>query len=187
MTTTAILLRDAVAADAPALARLHVAVWRIAYRDLAPPAAFAALDEARRGARWTAVFADPDPDPDRVVIVAETDGGLAGFVEAARPGTPEFGAVWEIKHLYVDTGLARRGIGRRLMAAVAARLVGRAPPGVALGVVAGNTPAFAFYAALRGRITGAYTDPGPLWRSTNRIVAWGSAAELVAACEGRGG
>jgi hypothetical protein len=45
-------IRHAIPADAAAIAHLHVEVWRETYRDLAPPEAYAALDEARRLASW---------------------------------------------------------------------------------------------------------------------------------------
>ncbi|RYG03407.1 MAG: GNAT family N-acetyltransferase, partial [Caulobacteraceae bacterium] len=45
---TDISLRPATLADAPAIARLHLASWRHAYRDLAPREAFEAMDEALR-------------------------------------------------------------------------------------------------------------------------------------------
>jgi hypothetical protein len=45
---TEIALRRAQQADAEAIARLHVQVWRETYRHLAPEAAFKALDEAVR-------------------------------------------------------------------------------------------------------------------------------------------
>lgn len=174
--------RDATAADAPVIARLHVAVWRRTYRDLAPAAAVEALDETRRRARWSQLLAAADPE--RIVILAEIDGALAGFAEAGRASAPEIGERWEIKHLYVDGGFARRGIGRALLGAAAARLAERDRRGVALGVVVGNAPALAFYTALGGRIVGRYADPGPLWRSDNLIVVWDDAADLAARCAG---
>ena len=95
---------------------------------------------------------------------------------------PEIGERWEVKHLYVDGALARRGLGRALLGRIAGRLAERGRRGVALGVVVGNDPALAFYAALGGRIVGRYADPGPLWRSDNLIVAWEDAADLAARC-----
>lgn len=88
-------LRVASVADAPAIAALHVASWRAAYRDLAP-----------------------------------------------------------------------------------VRIAGWGYSGAALGVVAGNDGAVAFYQALGGRLAGRYLDPGPLWRSENLIFVWDELSEL---------
>jgi len=44
--------------------------------------------------------------------------------------------------------------------------------GAGLGVVAQNTAARTFYAAMGGREAGAYADPGPLWRSEMVLVVW---------------
>ncbi|MGK9230616.1 GNAT family N-acetyltransferase [Inquilinus limosus] len=170
------ILRPAVPADAPALAALHVAVWRDTYRDLAPPEAAAALDVPRRQARWQAILADPA----QIALVAEIDGALAGFGLAGPPGDPAFDDRAEVKYLYVGRGFARRGIGRRLLAALAAALATRGYAALGLGVVVGNDPAIAFYEAQGGRRIGAYTDPGPLWRSDNLLYGWDDLAALAA-------
>jgi len=170
------VIRPAVAADAPAIAALHVAVWRDTYRDLTPPGAAAALDVARRQARWEATLADPA----QIALVAEIDGVLAGFGLAGPPGDPAFGGRGEVKYLYVGRDFARRGLGRRLLAALAAALAGRGYAALGLGVVVGNDPAIAFYEAQGGRRAGAYTDPGPLWRSHNLLYAWDDLPALAA-------
>lgn len=176
----ALSIRDATPADAEAIARLHVDVWRVAYRDLAPPAVFEALDVPRRLDLWRRVLTSDGAG--RHVLVAEIDHRLVGFTGAFRDAAPAMGGRWEVKVLYVATDHARRGIGRALLGRVAGRLVGHAGEGVALGVVTGNAPALAFYEALGGRIVGRYTDPGPLWPSDNLIVAWDDVAALAAAC-----
>jgi len=170
------ILRPAVPADAPAIAALHVAVWRDTYRDLAPPEAAAALDVARRQARWEAILADPA----QIALVAEVDGGLAGFGLAGPPGDPAFGGRGEVKYLYVGRDFARRGIGRRLLATLAAAMGERGYAALGLGVVVGNDPAIAFYEAQGGRRIGSYADPGPLWRSVNLLYAWDDLAALAA-------
>lgn len=174
----AIRIRDATREDAAAIARLHTQVWRRTYRDLAPAAAFAALDEACRRETWNDLLAHPRPQ--QVALVAERDARLAGFGLAGAPGDPAFGGRGEVKYLYVDAALHRRGIGRRLLAESARRLDAKGFAGLALGVVTGNAPAMAFYAALGGRAVGVYDDPGPIWRSRNIVYAWDDLAALAA-------
>lgn len=164
------LIRPATSADAAPLAHLHAKVWRHTYRDLAPAAAIAALDEAMRLRRWTEILADPAKSWG--ALVAEIDGRHAGFGLCGAPSEAAFGARGEVKFLYVDTERARRGLGRRLLAAMARLLRDRGYPGLALGVVVGNDPAMAFYDAMGGNRISRYTDSGPVWRSDNLVYAW---------------
>jgi ribosomal protein S18 acetylase RimI-like enzyme len=162
-------VRPAAPADAPDVARLHVTVWRATYRDLAPQAMLDTLDEAHRLRRWQDVLADASGTTATFVAEARS---IVGFGHCGPPSDPAFGARGEVKWLYVDQGHARRGIGRRLLAETTQWLKARGYPGVALGVVVGNDPAIAFYAALGGKRIGRYTDPGPNWRSDNLVFAW---------------
>ncbi|WP_218823732.1 GNAT family N-acetyltransferase [Inquilinus limosus] len=135
-----------------------------------------ALDVARRQARWETILADPA----QVALVAEVGGALAGFGLAGPPGDPAFGDRGEVKYLYVGSGFARRGLGRRLLAALAAAMARRGYAALGLGVVVGNDPAIAFYEAQGGRRIGAYIDPGPLWRSDNLLYVWDDLIALAA-------
>jgi ribosomal protein S18 acetylase RimI-like enzyme len=162
-------IRPATPADAQALARLHITVWRSTYRDLAPKVVFDALDEAHRLKRWTEVLADTNGAS--AAFVADV-GSVVGFGLCGPPGDRAFGGRGEVKWLYVDQGHARCGIGRQLLDTMTRWLKARGYPGVALGVVVGNDPAIAFYEALGGRVIGRYVDPGPNWRSENLVFAW---------------
>jgi ribosomal protein S18 acetylase RimI-like enzyme len=126
--------------------------------------------------RWASILADPA----QIALVAEIGGVLAGFGLAGPPGDAAYGDRGEVKYLYVGRDFARRGLGRRLLGALAAALAGRGYAALGLGVVEGNDPAIAFYEAQGGRRIGAYTDPGPLWRSHNLLYAWDDLPALVA-------
>ena len=172
-----VTLRSATLADAPAIARFHVMVWRDTYRELAPPEAHAILDVARRERSWSASLAAPAPD--RIVLVAESEGRLVGIGAAGAPTDAVFGGRGEIGSLYVDPALKRRGIGRALLSGLAAHLRGRGYGGAALALVEGNDRAAAFYEALGGRVVGDYLDPGPIWRSRNIVYAWDDLDALI--------
>jgi ribosomal protein S18 acetylase RimI-like enzyme len=177
---TEIRVRPAAADDALAIAGLHLRSWRDAYRGLAPPEAYETLTEAVRLARWTAILAQPQ---DRhLTFVAEQAGGLLGIGVAASPSEAAFGPRGEVRSLYVDPAAKRMGIGRRLLGEVAATLDGWGYGGVALGVVAGNAPAIAFYRSLGAQAAGAYVDPGPVWRSENVVLVWEDASALADLC-----
>ncbi|MFC2251227.1 N-acetyltransferase family protein [Labrys portucalensis] len=174
---SAVNIRSARLDDAKAVADLHVAVWRHTYHALAPSKAFVALDEEHRFASWHKRLSSPAAD--QIVLLAESGAGLVGFAAAGTPSQAIFDGRSEIKHLYVDPQHKRRGIGRALLETMAARLVEQGRRSAAIGVVAGNGPAIAFYEAQGGRPAGSYTDPGPLWRSHNLVYAWDDLEALV--------
>lgn len=173
----ALTIRPALAGDADAIAALHLDVWRRTYRDLAPPAAYDALDLAARRRSWNAILAAARPTA--VTLIAEKDGALAGFAHGGSPGDVAYGGRGEVKYLYVATEFARRGIGRVLLATLAGRLADSGYQGIGLGVVVGNEPALAFYRAMGGQVVGRYADPGPLWQSDNHLCAWDDARALA--------
>jgi ribosomal protein S18 acetylase RimI-like enzyme len=175
MTDAAIAIRAARLEDAPAIAALHVAVSRVTYRDLAPPETLQRLDLAHRQARWTAMLQEGA----RVVLLAERGDRLVGIGSAGPASVPVLGDHAEVLHLYVDPGQARRGIGRTLMRHLARALQAQGFRSVALGVVEGNQAALEFYLKLGGQLAGSYTDPGPLWRSQNRVVIWDDLQTLL--------
>jgi ribosomal protein S18 acetylase RimI-like enzyme len=169
------VIRAAVAADAPAIAALHVAVSTATYRDLAPPAAVRRLDLPHRLARWRETLEKGE----RCVLVAEIAGRLVGIGSAGAPTVREPGRYGEVLHLYVDPDYAGRGIGRALMQALALALRAQGYKGAALGVVDGNLAAMAFYERLGGVPSGRYVDPGPIWRSQNVIYVWDDLETLI--------
>ena len=173
-------LEQATPQDASAIAALHVAVWRLTYAGLAPADAFNALDERVRLPYWAAALADPERQGG-ILVARDRAGGLAGFGMAGRDGHPAMGGRGEIKHLYVAAAAQGQGVGRALLGALMRHLAGQGAPGAALGVVDGNAPAIAFYERLGGVRIGAYTDPGPRWRSRNLVYAgdWAASAAQI--------
>lgn len=175
-----VTLREAQLADAPAIARLHLRSWRDAYRALAPAEAYETLTEAVRLARWTAILSEPQSH--HRIFVAQAGGSLLGIGMAAPPSEAAFGPRGEVRSLYVDPDAKRMGVGRRLLGVVAGQLADWGYRGAALGVVAGNAPAIAFYESLGARSAGGYLDPGPLWRSENIALVWDDARDLADRC-----
>lgn len=177
-------IRPAAQADAPAIAGLHLRAWQEAYRDLAPPEAYETLTEDVRLAHWAATLSEPQAH--HLTLVAEREGRLLGVGVAASPSEAAFSGRGEVRSLYVDPTAQRLGVGRRLLGEVAATLAAWGYRGVALGVVAGNAPAIAFYESLGARAVGRYLDPGPVWRSENVVLAWEDASALADRCRRRG-
>lgn len=169
--TAEIRIRRAGPPDLEAITALHVRVWRRTYKALAPPEAFAALDEDRRRPDWREALAGG-----RTTLVADAEGGLAGLVSFGAAGHSAFGG-GEVKHLYVDADHAGRGVGRRLLRAALNEMATAGIRRAVLAVVAGNTAAIGFYEKMEGRREGRFTDPGPLWRSENLIYVWDAGAD----------
>lgn len=136
-------VREAVTDDAEAIARLHVAAWRWAYRGLLPEAFLAKLSVEARLPSWRSQL-EPD-DPTRVVV-AEAGGQMVGFAsfgptrDAGLPPT-----IGELYALYLAEAAAGQGVGRALLAAVIAGLRGRGCTAVSLWVLDGNKRARRFY------------------------------------------
>jgi len=170
-----VTIRRARPEDATPIARLHVKTWRETYRGLAPEAAVRILDLPYRHAVWVKMLEQATC----TVLVAEQAGMIVAIGSSGPATSPELEPHGEINYLYVDAAMAGRGIGRKMMAALAADLQARGFTSAALGVVAGNAGAIAFYERLGGQCTGGYTDPGPHWRSENLIYVWRELGILI--------
>jgi GNAT superfamily N-acetyltransferase len=131
-----VIIRAAQAADAEALAPLHVVVWDEAYTGLIPQEV---IDERRarsmadRIERWRARIAWPDGH----TWVADDDGDLVGFVSTG-PGRDGSGLT-EVMSLYVRSAHYGTGLGHRLLEVA----IGERP--AYLWVLDGNTRAIGFY------------------------------------------
>lgn len=165
-------LRQATAADAAALAALHLSVWRDTYEGLAPAEAVQRLDLAHRLAAWEGALADPA----RRAWLVEDDEGPLGLVAIGAPSAEVYGTLsgpaGEIKHLYVAPRARRKGLGQRLLRQGFAGLTEQGYAHAALGVVRQNYAARLFYVECGGREAADFIDPGPLWRSLMVLVAW---------------
>jgi ribosomal protein S18 acetylase RimI-like enzyme len=175
MRASDISIRIARPEDATPIARLHVKTWRETYRELAPESAVRILDLAYRHAVWVNIL----DEGRRTVLVAEQNRDIIAIGSSGPPTVPEFEPHGEINYLYVDRAVAGQGIGRKMMAALATDLRERGFTSAALGVVAANTAAVAFYERLGGQYAGRYTDPGPHWRSDNLIYVWRNLSDLI--------
>ncbi|HVZ01955.1 MAG TPA: GNAT family N-acetyltransferase [Dongiaceae bacterium] len=171
-----VAIRRARPEDATPIARLHVKTWRETYRGLAPESAVRILDLPYRHAVWVKMLEQAA----RTVLVGAARGRIVAIGSSGPATVPALEPHGEISYLYVDAALAGRGVGRRMMAALAADLRERGFASAALGVVAANAAAIAFYERLGGVCAGRYADPGPHWRSENLIYVWPDLGRLAA-------
>ncbi len=142
------MIREATAADAPAIARVHVESWRTTYRGIVPDEALANLSTERRERFWAAVLSKPD-SPEFVYIAEDDTGAAIGFASGGpeREDNPAY--TGELYAIYLLAGRQGKGIGRHLAWMVAERLAAAGHETMLVWVLAEN-PACRFYAALGG-------------------------------------
>ncbi len=139
-------IRIANVADALAIAGIHVAAWRVAYRGQMPDAVLANLDVARRATFWRERVVREQG----MVFVAEDREGIIGFCDLipSRDEDADKQVIAEIAAIYVHPAHWRKGAGRALCdrAIAAARTNGS--QAVTLWVLETNLAAKLFYGAL---------------------------------------
>lgn len=137
------IVRDAVPADADAIAHLHALSWRTAYRGILSDEYLDKSAEDDRRLDWRTRFSEVDPGP-RLVRVAIDDGRMVGFMCVYLDGDERWGALLDNLHVHPDT--KGRGLGRLLMAqGVAWVLEHRPSSSLHLWVYEANQPARGFY------------------------------------------
>jgi ribosomal protein S18 acetylase RimI-like enzyme len=140
-------LRDAVPADAPALAALSIEVWVGTYlkRGVGPRFAEHVLRAYKPGTMDALIR-----DPAQIVVLSDNEEGPDGYVRVApeaEPPLPECRGA-EIATLYVQPRHHGRGLGRALLREAIARCRAREIDAVWLTTNSENGPAIGFYHAM---------------------------------------
>jgi ribosomal protein S18 acetylase RimI-like enzyme len=142
-----VIVRDATANDAEALARVHVLTWRSAYRGKVPQEYLDQMDPAQRRESWRRMLRDPGP---AATLVAEHDSqGIVGFIRVSpsRDVDTDSKLTGEVQALYVLPEYWGEGVGQLLMAAGLRRLAESGYRETTLWVLATNDRARRFYEA----------------------------------------
>ena len=146
-------IRRADADDGAAINRVKVETWQSAYRGLLPDALLDGLDPEdgaafrRRGLESLS--------PDRVAFVADLDGAVVGFVTGGRERSgAHHGYRGEIYAIYVTDRLQGQGVGRALLRAACAELVGRGLTPILIWTLYDNPRSRAWYEAQGGVVIG---------------------------------
>jgi ribosomal protein S18 acetylase RimI-like enzyme len=111
-----LMIREASAADVPALARLHVITWDATYA----PFGLKGPSVEVREQQWRSKFAKSDPDW-FCLVVQRADGDLVGFAQANRSDNPDYQG--ELAKIHLLRDYQRVGLGRRLVGHVARRFL----------------------------------------------------------------
>lgn len=146
-----LLVRDAVAADLPALTAIHNAAIRTTTAIWDEEE----VTEADRLAWWRARTAVGHP-----VLVAEVDGAVCGYATYG-PWRPKSGYRLTVEHsLYVDAAVHRRGIGRALLGALVERARAQGLHRMVAMIESENHPSIALHQREGFRIVGHMPEVG---------------------------
>jgi ribosomal protein S18 acetylase RimI-like enzyme len=145
-------ITTATAADAEAIAQLHLASWRATYRGIFTEAFLdgpGALEDRR--SQWRRRLADDFPARRQVFVARGEDGALLGFACVLPDAEPEAGVL--LDNLHVRPASKGQGLGRQLLQASRAwaAMVEPATP-LVLYVFERNVAAVGFYEHLGGTV-----------------------------------
>ena len=163
-------IRQALPADAPSIARVHVESWRTTYRGIVPDEYLAGLTYEGREAVWANVLGIPGHST--FVYVAEDEAGsVVGFAAGGptRPINPTYRG--ELYAIYLLEEHQGKGAGRLLAQTVIRELARRGMHSMIVWVLADNAPARRFYEALGGKQIGS--KPVEMGGVTLEEVAYG--------------
>ena len=152
---SAVFIRPAVVDDAQAIAQLRVDAWRATYRGMMPDTYLEAMSVPDNAAFWARILSSGSPNAS--VWVSHAGERIVGFASANLRDSPKFDLDGELSAIYIAADCKRQGIGRRLVATVAAAQRARGIKGLITWVIAKNQPARAFYERLGGDLIAEQT------------------------------
>ena len=143
-------IRLAVPADAPAIADVRVTAWRTTYRGIIPDSYLDAMKVEDSATLWEKILtAAPNTTN---TFVAEADGRVVGFASGMMKTEAPLGFDAELTGIYLVQDAQRAGVGKRLVAAVAAAQRAHGATAMIAWVIASNKAARAFYERLGGEL-----------------------------------
>lgn len=163
------IIRDAVPADCPGIARVQVDSYRGAYAGLFPPAYLAQFSYAEQEQDWANWFASGGSD--LLLVALSPENKVEGYLLArAQPEAfPGYDA--EIAALHVRQAARGRGIGQALLSQAAGVLAARSCRSVMLWTLHGN-PVRHWYERLGGRLLGEKSFEVDGWLITEVAYGW---------------
>jgi hypothetical protein len=175
-------IRAAGLADAPDLARVHVASWRETYPGMVPDAMLSALSVEGRTAMWDQILRQPATPASTVVYVIEVDSKIVGLGSCGsqRAATlKKRGYDAEIYAIYVLKVFQRRAMGTRLLSAMASNLSARGFGALSLWVLRNNAVARQFYERNGGKVVADREDVRANGVLVEVAYGWMDLAELA--------
>jgi len=136
------VIRVATAVDPAAIAKVHVASWQQAYREILPADYLASLSIEQRRTQWVDAIAAGI----NTIFVAEIDGEIVGF-SCIGPCRDEGAQLtdYEILAIYVDPKYWTQGVGHELWLASRDAALTNGARHISLWVFSENVRAIRFY------------------------------------------
>ena len=151
MVTCETTIRLARPADAAGIARVHVATWRDTYPGVLPAAYLVALSAETEERRWRGRLARPAAGC-ATFVADDPQVGVSGYATCGANRRPLPVKIdGEVYEIYVDPCAQGRHLGRRLIAAMADRLLVQGFRSACIRVLRDN-PTRWFYRHLNGRL-----------------------------------
>jgi GNAT superfamily N-acetyltransferase len=143
-----IRIRQAVPADARAIAEIGVAGWQSAYRRILPEEFLDGLSVAARETAWRMML-ESDEAGDAPAWIAERNERAIGFVAGGPPRDDDLAPpAAEVYAIYVMPDSWRSGAGKALLGTAVDHWMARGTETLVLWVLEENSPGRAFYGAM---------------------------------------
>lgn len=165
-----ILIREAAAGDAAAMAKINVSTWRHSYQLFLPPALMEEVSHSQKQAEIEDFFSRLDKNQGMALVAVKPDGEMTAFIMAgkSRPENPEYAG--EIYNLHVAPAYQGQSIGRRLISMVSQVFRQRNWSSMMVWTLAEN-PSRRFYEKLGGLIITSSVDEYRGFRAP--VIAYG--------------
>ena len=171
-------IREAEASDAEAIARVRVQSWQSTYRGLLPEEYLQSLSVDDHARNWRSILSARGLQGFTYVAESE-DGTVTGFALGGAERTGDARYTGELYAIYLLQAQQRQGVGKRLIAAVARRLLEEGMASMLVWVLAEN-PSRWFYEAMGGE----YLYEKPIYIAGGEYVeaayGWPDIGELTA-------
>ena len=141
-----VAVREAAPSDVEAIAALHLASWRVAYRGIVPDEFLDGITLESRVERWRRAFS-PSESPLIETTVALHGGAIRGVCSFGPQRELPARGIGEVYALHVQPESRRRGLGKLLLDDAVRRLRARGFGGAVLWVLRDNASARRFYEA----------------------------------------
>jgi GNAT superfamily N-acetyltransferase len=141
-----VVIRRATVADAAVIAAVRIDSWRTTYRGIIPDDYLDGMKIEDSTAIWSRILSATSNAAN--VFVAEVDGEVLGFAAGMTLAEAKLGFDAELSAIYLEPSVQRAGIGRKLVAHVAAALASAGANNMLVWVLADNRPARQFYEML---------------------------------------
>jgi GNAT superfamily N-acetyltransferase len=178
-----VTIRRARPGDAPALGQVHVACWRSAYAGVLPDEYLSSLSPTREALSYERGMTERRGGHAAFVAVADNleipGGGVVGFITGGLSRRPSI-AEGEVETLYLLDDFHERGIGRRLMRAMASHLASLGAQSAFAWVLEHN-PSRWFYERLGAKLVAREDMLFAREKTTQLAYAWDPIHTLLTA------